>query len=137
MSQPFKKLITRQRVRSRDREKKERYLERLLTDPKLSDTHKILLNAFCARYRTKHGKPLGSSSKINYLVSLRAFLLTCPHPVQDVTREDLEYFFTNLTISSHTINSYRLLLRSFFQWFYLKRNSQTRTEKKHSPIRKT
>ena len=132
MSQPFKKLIPGQRVRNHNRESHVRHLKRLLNDTRILEEHRILLDLFCTRYRTKYGKPLAISTKINYLICLRDLFLNYPQPVQEVTRETLEHYFENLTRGVRTINNYRILIRSFFQWFYSKRNSQSRAEKKQS-----
>ena len=132
MTQPFKKLIPGQRVRNYDREANERYLQQSLKNPEIKAEHRLLLKTFFLSYRTAKGKPLAINSQVSYLVCLRKFFRTCSRPVQDVTREDLDLFFNSLTQSERTIEGYRVLIRSFFQWFYLKKNSQKRAEKKRS-----
>ncbi len=115
MTHEFKKLIKGQRVRDRDREQIEKYLNRVIADSRLTEEHKTLLEIFCNQYRTKKGKQLTKSTLSNYMVCIREYFIKNPYPVQDVTREKLDRFFNQLTISERTIHSYRIIIRLFFQ----------------------
>jgi len=124
-----------QRVRNVDRERYERHLKKVLNDPKMTEEQRTVLQAFCEKYRSKRGKPLSISTKRYYAQAFRTlfFSLKDPKPIRQITREELEHFFDDLRQkkkSERVITNYRIAVRAFFRWFYLKYLPTNKEDKK-------